>query len=84
MIQKLESSFVNRLQIILHPNVDIAHLELLQVLLHTKPRKKEILNSMVIFVVALDTGTASRTKFKRVIHALFTYQINKIASTKVE
>ena len=55
---------MNRLQIILHLNVDIAHLELLQELLHTKPRKKEILNSMVIFVVVLDTGTASRTKFK--------------------
>ena len=84
MIQKLESSFVNRLQIILHPNVDIAHLELLQEQLHIRPRKKEILNSMDIFVVVLDIGTASRTKFKRVIHALFTYQINKITSTKVE
>jgi len=65
-IQKLESSFVNRLQIILHPNVDIAHLELLQEQQHIRPRKKEILNLMVIFVVVLDTGTASRTKFKRV------------------
>ena len=74
---------MNRLQIILHPNVDIARLELLQEQLHIRLRKKEILNSMVIFVAVLVTGTASRTKFKSG-HSLFTYQINKIASTKVE
>ena len=86
MIQKLESSFVNHLRIILLPNVDIAHLESLQEQLHIRPRKKEILNSMDIFAVVLDIGTASRKYdlFKRVIHALFTYQINKITATKVE